>query len=201
LPVIRGALGSGQFRFTGTTSSGEERDIPPRLAATALIDIEENVISLPGGGASWHGVTVERITAELLDAAPADGSLRLLAPPGEAWSGQAPERTGAEDAPQSAAHAQADAPENGPERQPPSPADYTAIPNKPGNGGRKLEAAIHAMVTAVDCGRVTFSDLRRMKQKALEGLYPDARRTLLVQARKVALEQLATRGHSDKAAT
>jgi hypothetical protein len=79
--------------------------------------------------------------------------------------------------------------------------DSAPIPNKPGNGGRKMAEAIEAMVAAVDGGRVAFADLRRMKQKELSKVYPNAKRTLLAQARKHALVRLATLGHSDKAAT
>jgi hypothetical protein len=64
-----------------------------------------------------------------------------------------------------------------------------------------MAEAIEAMVAAVDGGRVAFADLRRMKQKELSKVYPNAKRTLLAQARKHALVRLATLGHSDKAAT
>ena len=79
-----------------------------------------------------------------------------------------------------------------------SESDYAPIPNRPGSGGRKMAAAIEAMVKAVTDGGVDFAHLRHMKQKELPELYPDAKRTLLVQARTTALTQLAAAGHSDK---
>jgi hypothetical protein len=76
-----------------------------------------------------------------------------------------------------------------------------AIPNKPGGGRKKTAAATEAMVHAVKSGHLTFQDLQRMKQKQLPGLYPNAGRTTLEQAREEALQQLAADGNSDKAPT
>lgn len=89
------------------------------------------------------------------------------------------------------------------ERQTVGPGARTrlTIPNTPGGGGKKIAAATEAMVLAVQEGRVPFDMLRRMKQKELEGLYPEARRTTLTKSREAALAQLAAAGHSDKAPT
>jgi hypothetical protein len=76
-----------------------------------------------------------------------------------------------------------------------------AIPNKPGGGGKKIVAATEAIMHAVQAGRVTLDCVRRMKQKELVGLYPNAGRTTLAQAREAALAKLCTAGHSDKSRT
>jgi hypothetical protein len=73
-----------------------------------------------------------------------------------------------------------------------------AIPNKPGGGGKKIAAATEAMVHAVQAGCVTLDRLRRMRQKELVGLYPNARRTTLARAREAALAMLGPARHSDK---
>jgi hypothetical protein len=65
-----------------------------------------------------------------------------------------------------------------------------AIPNKPGAGGDKTAAAVETMVAAVREHRLTVETLRRMKQKELGKLYPNAKRTTLVKAREAALAQL-----------
>ena len=76
-----------------------------------------------------------------------------------------------------------------------------SIPNKPGGGGEKMVAAVKAMVGAVQDRRVTYKDLRTMKQKNLSDFYPDAGRTLLTDARETALQELAAAGLSDKVPT
>ena len=76
-----------------------------------------------------------------------------------------------------------------------------AIPNKPGGGGKKKAAATEAMVLAVREGRVTFDELRRMKQKELEVLYAGSKRTTLNESREAALWELQLAGYSDKAPT
>jgi hypothetical protein len=76
-----------------------------------------------------------------------------------------------------------------------------AIPNKPGAGGKKTAAATDAMVQAVKDGSITFEALRRMKQKELVALYPEAKRTTLNKCREAALARLAAGGHADKAPT
>lgn len=81
------------------------------------------------------------------------------------------------------------------------PRDAVPIPNKPGRGGNKKAAAVAAMIKAVEGGVLTFSELRRMKQKELDRLYSDAKRTMLQEARTQALSQLADLGYSDKAPT
>jgi chaperonin GroEL (HSP60 family) len=72
-----------------------------------------------------------------------------------------------------------------------------AIPNRPGAGGKKLAAATDAMVAAVQQKRVSYGELRRLKQKELEKLYPVAGRTTLTTARERALTKLAAMGSSD----
>lgn len=76
-----------------------------------------------------------------------------------------------------------------------------AIPNKPGGSGKKIAAATEAIMHAVQAGHVTLDRVRRMKQKELVGLYPNAGRTTLAQAREAALAKLGTAGHSDKSRT
>jgi chaperonin GroEL len=76
-----------------------------------------------------------------------------------------------------------------------------AIRNKPGVGGKKLAAAAEAMARAVQEGRVAFDTLRRMKQKELVSLYPNAGRTTLAQSREAALAELKGSGYSDKTLT
>jgi len=71
------------------------------------------------------------------------------------------------------------------------PTEIAPIKNKPGAGGVKMDAAIAAMVTAVKGGKISMLDLRQMKQKRLIELYPDAKRTLLVEARRRALNLIA----------
>jgi ATP/maltotriose-dependent transcriptional regulator MalT len=50
-------------------------------------------------------------------------------------------------------------------------------------------------------GRVTFDELRHMKQKELVKLYPDAARTTLNQCREAALIKLIAAGYSNKGPT
>jgi chaperonin GroEL len=75
------------------------------------------------------------------------------------------------------------------------------VPNKRGPVSKKTAGAIETMVLAVREGRVTLDQLRHMKQKQLECLYPAAGRTILAQARKVALLRLADVYYSDKSPT
>lgn len=83
----------------------------------------------------------------------------------------------------------------------PARQDRLAIRNKPGGGGKKMAAAIEAMVLAVKKKEVSFERLRTMKQKELESVYPKARRTTLAKAQEAALQQLAAAGYCDKATT
>jgi chaperonin GroEL (HSP60 family) len=76
-----------------------------------------------------------------------------------------------------------------------------AIPNRPGAGGKKLAAAADAMVAAVQENRISYGELRRLKQKELQQLHPDAGRTTLTAARERALARLAAMGFSDSPAT
>ena len=77
-----------------------------------------------------------------------------------------------------------------------------AITNKPGSGGKKKEAAIAKMVCSIREGTVTFSELKSSKQEALATLYPPSGgRSLLVEAREVALMQLVSEGYSDAIST
>jgi hypothetical protein len=72
-------------------------------------------------------------------------------------------------------------------------------PNKRGPRGRKKAEATVRMVEAVRNGEKTISELRGMRQKTLDELYPDAGRTTLVEARNKALKIL--RQNSDKTPT
>jgi hypothetical protein len=83
----------------------------------------------------------------------------------------------------------------------PSERTRLAIPNRPGSGGKKTAAATEAMVKAVQEGQVPLYTLKRMKQKELECLYPEAQRTTLTQAREAALARLHDAGYPDKAPT
>jgi hypothetical protein len=66
------------------------------------------------------------------------------------------------------------------------------VKNKPGGGGHKMAAAIQAMVTDVQDGKLELDDLCRMKQKELLGRFPNmGERTTLAQARREALKKLA----------
>jgi hypothetical protein len=75
------------------------------------------------------------------------------------------------------------------------------IPNKPGAGGKKTAAATKAMYQAVKERRVSFADLRRMKQKQLHSFCPEAGRTILVQCRDQVLQTLVSEGYSDTTPT
>jgi hypothetical protein len=74
------------------------------------------------------------------------------------------------------------------------PTEVAPIRNRPGKGGVKMEAAIAAMRNAVEQGKISMLELRKMKQKSLAELYPDAKRTLLAAARRRALVQIAGEG-------
>ena len=71
------------------------------------------------------------------------------------------------------------------------PTDVAPIRNKPGKGGVKMDTAIAAMRNAVERGEISVLELRQMKQKSLPRLYPGAKRTLLAEARRRALLQIA----------
>jgi chaperonin GroEL (HSP60 family) len=75
------------------------------------------------------------------------------------------------------------------------------VANKRGPANKKTAGAIETMVLAVREGRLTLEQLRHMKQKQLGSLYPAAGRTVLAQARKVALLRLAGTDYSDKSLT
>ena len=67
-----------------------------------------------------------------------------------------------------------------------------------------MDAAVAAMANAVLGKTVSFDALRTMKQKELTKLYPNAGRTLLVEAREKALASLppgSFRNRSNKIAT
>jgi hypothetical protein len=85
------------------------------------------------------------------------------------------------------------------------PTYLAPIRNKPGKGGVKMDAAIAAMRDAVERGAISVLELRQMKQESLGGLYPGAKRTLLAEARRRALVQIADekarRQSSDKITT
>ena len=85
------------------------------------------------------------------------------------------------------------------------PTDIAPIRNKPGKGGVKMDTAIAAMRNAVERGEISVLELRQMKQKSLPRLYPGAKRTLLAEARRRALLQIADEEarlqNSDKIAT
>ena len=78
--------------------------------------------------------------------------------------------------------------------------DILPIPNKPGNPPVKMNEAIAAMRAAVERGDVSEPQLTQMKQKSLSTLYPGAKRTLLVEARRRALEEI-TAEHRQNADT
>jgi hypothetical protein len=86
---------------------------------------------------------------------------------------------------------------------PPNEADgddlKDAAPNKRGPASKKRTEATARMIEAVRNGEMTASQLRCMKQKELEKLYPDGKRTMLVKAREEALKIL--RQNSDKTPT
>jgi hypothetical protein len=63
-----------------------------------------------------------------------------------------------------------------------------AAPNKRGPVSKKRTEATARMIEAVRNGEMTASQLRGMKQKELEKLYPDGKRTMLVEAREEALK-------------
>lgn len=54
----------------------------------------------------------------------------------------------------------------------------TPIPNKPGKSRIKMDAAVAAMVKAVETRKISIENLCRMKQKSLVEIYPYAKRTL-----------------------
>jgi hypothetical protein len=73
------------------------------------------------------------------------------------------------------------------------PKNLIPIRNTPGKVSVKMDAAVDAMVQAVDCGEITLQQLVMMKQKSLEGLYSGAKRTLLAEARRRALSHIEQR--------
>ena len=75
------------------------------------------------------------------------------------------------------------------------------IRNKPGTVGVKKDAAIAAMVNAVEEGKISIIGLREMKQKLLVELYPAAKRTLLAEARREALKLIEANRPTDKTPT
>jgi hypothetical protein len=79
--------------------------------------------------------------------------------------------------------------------------DVGPIRNKPGTGGVKKDAAIAAMVNAVEEGKISIIGLRQMKQKLLVELYPGAKRTLLAEARREALKRIEANRPTDKTPT
>jgi hypothetical protein len=66
------------------------------------------------------------------------------------------------------------------------------IRNTPGRKGGKVEAATTIMVAAVESGRFTREELRKIPQKQLEALFPEAeaKKTTLSDARTEALLRL-----------
>lgn len=65
------------------------------------------------------------------------------------------------------------------------------IQNKRGKPGVKMQAAIAAMRAAVERGEISVLQLRQMKEKSLSEFYPDAKRTVLAEARRRALKEIA----------
>jgi hypothetical protein len=59
------------------------------------------------------------------------------------------------------------------------------------------------MRAAVERGEISVLQLRQMKEKSLSEFYPNAKRTVLAEARRRALKEIATesRQNSDKKAT
>jgi hypothetical protein len=85
------------------------------------------------------------------------------------------------------------------------PTTLAPIRNRPGNGGVKMDAAVAAIRCAVEQGALSVLELRKMREKNLVTLFPDAKRTLLAEARRRALWQMAEdqarRQNSDEIAT
>jgi hypothetical protein len=77
--------------------------------------------------------------------------------------------------------------------------DAAPIPNRRGPDSKKRAEAAARMIEEVQSGRLTVGRLLNMKQKELEPLYPGAKRTTLVQARREAVTKLQQ--NSDKTPT
>jgi hypothetical protein len=63
--------------------------------------------------------------------------------------------------------------------------------NKRGKDPKKMNEAIAAMMAAVEDGEISEFDLAQMKQKELSDLYGNAGRTVLAEARRRALVEIA----------
>jgi hypothetical protein len=75
--------------------------------------------------------------------------------------------------------------------------EFLPIQNKPGKPGIKMKAAIAAMRAAVEGGKISLLQLREMKEKSLSEFYPDAKRTVLAEARRRFLGEIATERRQD----
>jgi hypothetical protein len=85
-----------------------------------------------------------------------------------------------------------------------SPVALTAckpMRNQRGRPPVKMQKATATMVAAVTQGKLSVDGLMELRQKQLSDLYPGAKRTILVAARKNAEKQLAAISNSDKKAT
>jgi hypothetical protein len=80
-------------------------------------------------------------------------------------------------------------------------APYKPFKNRTGPRSVKKDGAIEAMIAAVDSGKFTLEALRKLKEKELDTIYPNARRTTLREARDEAVKQLSARQNSDKTPT
>jgi len=72
----------------------------------------------------------------------------------------------------------------------PNDGDAALIPNRRGPESKKKTGAVAKMIEEVRSRRLKVARLLSMKQKELELLYPDAKRTTLVEARKEAVKIL-----------
>jgi hypothetical protein len=71
--------------------------------------------------------------------------------------------------------------------------------NKRGKDPKKMNEAIAAMMAAVEGGEISEFDLAQMKQKRLSDLYGNAGRTVLAEARRRALVEIAEQNADIKA--
>ena len=64
------------------------------------------------------------------------------------------------------------------------------IRKKRGPENKRQNSAVTAMVEAVTSGKMSAFKLENLKQKELEGRFPQGKRTTLVSARRIALTKL-----------
>jgi hypothetical protein len=69
--------------------------------------------------------------------------------------------------------------------------------NKPGPRSVKMDAAVDAMRAAVELGTISAPELAQMPQKSLSNLYKNAGRTVLAEARRRALTEIAKQGRQN----